>query len=165
MSTMVEARPLHLAPFDPALHLGLLESWLAVELVAKWWPKPAHQLEQARHRPAGNGQRLLMAGDVPIGYARWQKVDVHALSTAGLTGIPEGSVDLDILIGESAFIGKGFGPEAVRLLYAELLRDESIPFIGMATSTRNRRAIRAFEKAGLQRLAEYDDERYGRLAV
>src|SRR5438477_12398341 len=93
MSQVVEAMPLHLAPFDPTLHLGLLESWLAVDIVAKWWPKPAHQLEQARHRPAGSGQRLLMAGDVPIGYARWQKVDDRAVFDAGLSGITGCSVD------------------------------------------------------------------------
>ena len=153
------------AAFDPEVHLDLLSSWLAVPDIAEWWPDAAYQLEEARRRSGGTQHRLILFDDRPVGYTRWQRVDVSALSSMGLHGIPEGSVAVDILIGEPQLLGAGIGSEAARLLCEELLRDASIPMVGTVTSTENHRAIRAFKKAGLGLLQEYDDERYGRCVV
>ena len=151
--------------FDPEVHLGLLASWLAIPDVAEWWPDASHQLEQARHRRKGAEHRLILFDDRPVGYTRWQRVDVSALPSLGLRDIPEGSVDLDLLIGEPGLLGRGIGSAAVRLLCDELFLDQSITLVGTVTSTENHRAIRAFKKAGLTFMQEYYDERYGRCVV
>jgi RimJ/RimL family protein N-acetyltransferase len=153
------------AEFDPDAHLDLLSSWLAVPDVAEWWPDAAYQLEEARRCTGGRQHRLILFDGQPIGYTRWQRVDTSALSSLGLHNIPEGSVVLDILIGEPDLLGAGIGSQAASLLCQELFLDPSIPMVGTVTSTENHRAIRAFKKAGLALLQEYDDERYGRCVV
>ena len=145
--------------------MGLLSSWLAVPDVAEWWPDTAYQLVEAHRRSGGRQHRLILFDDEPVGYTRWQPVDVAALSSMGVHNIPEGSVVLDILIGEPLLLGAGIGSETARLLCEELFVDASIPMVGTVTSTENHRAIRAFKKAGLSLLQEYDDPRYGRCVV
>ncbi len=156
---------IRLTDFEPEAHLGLLSSWLAVPDTAEWWPDASYQLEEARRRRSGTHHRLILFDDRPVGYTRWQRVDVSALSSMGLYDIPEGSIDFDLLIGEPEFLGRGIGSAAVRLLCDELFLDESVPLVGTVTSTENHRAVRAFKKAGLAFLQEYDDERYGRCVV
>jgi ribosomal protein S18 acetylase RimI-like enzyme len=154
------------ADFNPEADLELLASWLALPDIAEWWPDTAHELEQARLRRGGGIQhRLILFEDRPVGYTRWQRVDVSVLPSMGLESIPEGAVVLDILIGEPELLGSGVGSAAVRLLCEMLFVDASIPVVGTVTSTENHRAIRAFKKAGLRVLQEYKDERYGRCVV
>ena len=50
---------------------------------------------------------MIYLADTPIGYMRWQTADVAALEEIGLSGIPQGAVDMDILIGEPNLIGRG----------------------------------------------------------
>jgi aminoglycoside 6'-N-acetyltransferase len=154
-----------LRPFDPARDLDQLAAWLERPHVSRWWPDRDHQLEQARRRPAGGGHVLIQVEGSSSGYMRWQPVDPEVLAPLGLPDIPVGSVDMDILIGEPALLGRGIGTGAVRMLCAQLLRDPSIPLVGMVTSTANAPAIRAFRAAGLRRFREYDDPRYGRCLV
>ena len=165
---MNDARPIErirLAAFDPEAHLALLSSWLAVPDIAEWWPDASYQLEEARRRRSGTQHRLILFDDRPVGYARWQRVDVSALPSMRLYDIPEGSIDFDLLIGEPELLGRGIGSAAARLLCDELFLDASVPLVGTVTSTENHRAVRAFKTAGLAFLQEYDDERYGRCVV
>lgn len=104
---------------------------------------------------------LIVVNQVPVGYMRWQKPDVSALAELGLDGIPEGSVDMDILIGEPAVVGQGIGRRAIQLLRDRLFEDSTIPLVGMVTSVANVAALRAIEAAGFSRFQEYVDPRYG----
>jgi aminoglycoside 6'-N-acetyltransferase len=72
----------------------------------------------------------------------------------------ENLTDIDILIGEIAFLGKGTGPKALRLLFSRLLATGA-EFAGVGTSVSNRQAIRAFEKAGFRSFKNFDDPAFG----
>ena len=162
MATKDEIR---LEPFDLARDFPLLAGWLVRPHVSCWWPDADAQLQEARERPPGSGHVLIVLPDAPIGYMRWQKADPAALDELGLHGIPEGSVDMDILIGEPNLAGRGIGRRAIQILRDELLKDPAIPLIGMVTSVANTRAIRAIEAAGFSPFQEYVDPRYGRCVV
>jgi aminoglycoside 6'-N-acetyltransferase len=151
---------LSLERFSADHDLALLDRWLAEPEVAAWFLDPAHQRAEAAARPE-HQQCLLSVDGAPVGYARWQPVDPAALAAVGLRDIPEGALDLDVLLGESAARGQGWGARFVQLLCRRLLEDQSVSLIGMVTSVHHARARRAWEKAGLRLEQTYEDERYG----
>jgi aminoglycoside 6'-N-acetyltransferase len=152
---------IQLLPFDVTRDLARLAGWLAKPHVSPWWPDLDAQLQEARERPPGAGHVLIVVNQIPVGYMRWQKADVSALAELGLDGIPEGSVDMDVLIGEPAMVGQGIGRRSIQLLRDHLLEDSTIPLVGMVTAVANVAALRAIEAAGFSRFQEYVDPRYG----
>jgi len=60
----------------------------------------------------------------------------------------ENAVELDIWMANSTETGKGYGSEAVDLLANFLYLEFDVQHVFLAPSEGNRRAIRAFEKAG-----------------
>ena len=84
------------------------------------------------------------------------------LDEAGLTDIPESVIDIDIMIGERAEVGRGAGSAAIRLVAEAALSDPAVPFVIAATLTNNRTSRRAFAKAGFRGEREFDDVPSGR---
>jgi len=72
------------------------------------------------------------------------------------------AVDMDIMIGDLSHLGRGVGPQAIRLLFHRLAEDSSAELVGLATSVENSSAIRAYEKAGFSAVKEFDDPDFGR---
>ena len=149
-----------LAPFRPA-HLALLALWLRLPHVARWYPEPQANLAWATSPPAGGAQAIIARGGEEVGYLRWQRVDRATLDALGLHEIPAGSVDVDILIGPEASIGRGVGPSALVVLAEEMRRDAGVALMGLTTSVQNTRAHRAFAKAGFHIARQYDPNGLG----
>ena len=154
-----------LEAFDAVRHEPLLATWLRRPHVSRWWGDPETVLRDVRNRPEQGGHALIVADGSPVGYLRWQRASRADLDEAGLTEIPDGAVDIDILIGEPAQVGRGIGPAALRLLLGRLAAEADVPLAGMVTSVENHAAIRAYEKAGFHRLRQFDDPAYGRCWV
>lgn len=57
-------------------------------------------------------------------------------------------MELDIWLRDSAFSGKGYGPDAINTLCLYLFRQFQCPTFIIAPSARNTRAVRAYRKAG-----------------
>lgn len=70
-------------------------------------------------------------------------------------------MDIDILIGEPAWRGRGVAPRALRLLLARLLQDPEVTLAGMSTASANHAAICAYEKAGFRRHKSYRHPEFG----
>jgi aminoglycoside 6'-N-acetyltransferase len=151
-----------LVAFDPEEHLPLLERWLPQPHVRRWWGDPETNIARARRCPPAGGHVLITAAATPVGYLCWQPYRREDLEILGGRDIPDGSIDVDIFIGDLAHVGRGVGPRALRLLLALLAADPSVPLVGMCTSVDNTRAVRAYEKAGFSRVREYDDPEWGR---
>lgn len=148
-----------LADFDPRRDLERLRAWLRLPHVARWWGDPALFLATLVRRTAGTHALILVDG-TPIGYLCWQKPSREETEAAGLTDLPEGLIDIDIMIGEPAYLGRGIAGKALALLMARL-RDAGVTIAGLGTSLSNRAAIRAFEKAGFRLFREFEDREYG----
>jgi aminoglycoside 6'-N-acetyltransferase len=140
----------------------LLAEWLARPHVARWYPDPGVRLEWALDPPPGGANALIACAGRPIGYLSCQKVARETLDSLGLFEIPAGSVDIDILIGETGDVGRGFGPQALRLLVDRLRADPSVPLLGLTPSVDNLAAQRAYEKAGFRKAGEYEPPGFGR---
>ena len=156
--------PLSLQPFETA-HVRLLSEWLSRSHVARWHPDPGARVEWALNPPPGGAHALIVLAERPIGHLRWQKVDRETLDALGLSEIPEGSVDVDILIGEADCLGRGYGPTALALLVETLRRDATVPLVGLSPSIDNASAQRAYEKAGFCKICEYEALGFGRCAL
>jgi RimJ/RimL family protein N-acetyltransferase len=150
-----------LVPFTPG-DAALLERWLLAPHVAQWYREPQEHLDWALCPPAGGERAVIAFHGVSVGYLRWQVVSREILDSVGLKEIPANSVDIDILIGEVSYVGRGIGPIALQLLVGRLQEDASIPMLGLTTSVHNHAAQRAYRKVGFKDLREYDAPGYGR---
>ena len=145
-----------LLPFDAAHDLHQLRTWLHRPHVARWWGDPDLALAAVRqHPPAAHA--LIAVDSSPVGYLCWQRPPPEELAAAGLRDLPTGLIDVDILIGEPGFIGRGFGPQALSLLL-DRLRAEGRSDVGIATAAANPRALRAYEKAGFRSFRAFRED-------
>jgi aminoglycoside 6'-N-acetyltransferase len=149
-----------LEAFDRIRDSGRLRGWLAQPHVAKWWGDADRAMRHAAKCPP-DSHALIAADGVPVGYLCWQEPPGDELEAAGLTDLPAGLVDIDILIGESDLLGRGIGSRALGLLLARLRRDPSIAFAGLGTSVSNANAVRCYEKAGFRLHREFQDPEWG----
>lgn len=78
-------------------------------------------------------------GDRLIGYA--QLINIHPVHR---------SAELTIRIGDKAFHSKGYGTDAVRTLVEFAWRDLNLHRVFLHVFADNRRAVRAYEKAGFR---------------
>lgn len=143
-----------------AEHGALLSDWVRRPHVARWWLGPDGWIDDMRATPDHSHALIGVAG-TPVGYVRGETVDRDALAAAGLDDIPEGSIDIDLFIGDADWLGRGVGPAALNRLLERLAAQTNAPLAGLCTSVENTRALRAYEKAGFRRLRTYDDPDYG----
>jgi aminoglycoside 6'-N-acetyltransferase len=149
-----------LEQIDLDRHAGLLADWRSRPHVTEWWLQPEFPLDGVTGE--SHEHALIAVDGLPVGYLRWRPVDRISLDEFGFHDVPEGSIDIDIFIGEPKHTGQGTGPAALRMLLERLKADTAAPLAGLCTSVQNLRAIDAFEKAGFRKFREYDDPRHGR---
>jgi aminoglycoside 6'-N-acetyltransferase len=145
----------HLAPFDPSRDLPILAVWLRHPHVARWWGDPEQALAAARQHPVAM-EALIELDAQPVGYLCWQRPPQEELAAAGLSDLPKGLVDVDILIGEPDALGQGVGPEALTQLLA-MLRADGVRIVGLAADTANLRALKAYTKAGFRPFRDFHE--------
>ena len=141
--------------------LTMLRDWLAQSHVKEWYPVPDSNLDWASRPPANGGHALIELEGNPVGYIRWTIVSRAILDSVGLSEVPTGSADVDILIGDKRHVSQGIGPVALSLLASRLTEQGGVPLIGLTTSKKNTAAHRAFEKAGFSKTAEYSPDGFG----
>jgi RimJ/RimL family protein N-acetyltransferase len=103
------------------------------------------------------GDQPACRGPTSVDCCKWLSRRLPALAAR----FPAGSVDIDILIGETDYIGKGIGSQALRQLVEHLRQDTSIPLLGLSPSVNNSVAQRVYRKIGFSDLRVYDAPGYG----
>ncbi len=148
--------------FDPDLHGEMLKRWLHLPHVARWWIDPDQQLAICLNRePPHADHRLIAVDDVAVGYVRWEPLYSKDLAPYVNIDVPENVTDLDILIADTEFIGRGVGPKALCLLERLLTTQRRCDILMLAVSINNKSAIRAYEKVGFTRVVEFHGGKYG----
>jgi len=153
-------REVQLDTFERSLHCEILRSWLGRPHVARWWGDAGRAMEHALQCHP-DSHAIILADRTPVGYLCWQTPSPTELAGAGLTDLPEGLVDIDILVGEPEMLGQGVGSKALELLLIRLHNQSSFSHAGLGTSVSNVRAIRAFERAGFRLVREFQDPEWG----
>jgi RimJ/RimL family protein N-acetyltransferase len=153
-----------LTPFA-STDVELLRYWMTAPHVAMWYPEPEDHIAWAANPPPSGNRSLIAVDDRSVGYIRWQSVSREVLDSVGLYEIPTGSVDVDLLIGDLAFVGRGIGPKALLILVSQLRQRGDVPLVGLSPSVQNLSAQRAYAKTGFHILREYHVPVYGQLCL
>ena len=134
-------------PVEPR-HLNMISDWLAEPHVAQWWSEdPEKEMADiADHMDSISVEPfIIMLGDEPIGYL--QTYDPHLEDDHPYQDQPSGTLGMDLMIGEPDLIGQGHGPRLIDE-FVSLLFDEGVPRVIIDPDPANKRAIRAYQKAG-----------------
>lgn len=173
------------SPLDPALigfrpltagDFPLMHRWLHLPHVNEWWwdddptpPTPEQVVEEYGNDEPINRYLILYCGG-PVGYIQYCRVGDFAADEkyaypefVAYVGEPE-AANIDVFIGEPAFLHRGLGP----LLLRRFLRDvvfadpRRFPACVIDPYEANAAAIRAYGKAGFRhvRTADVPGERY-----
>jgi len=133
--------------------LPLVRDWLRVPHVKEWW----HDADDFEFVSGDLGhhdmaQFIVTMNERPFGYLQCYRIgDWHA----GFGPQPDGTRGIDQFIAEPGMVGRGHGSAFIRQ-FIEGLLDSGTPRIVIDPSPTNPRAIRAYEKAGFQRVHEID---------
>lgn len=152
-----------LAPFDPDQHQALIAHWLQQPHVRRGWGDPAQNLAEvlALREHTHAGQALIVVNDLAVGYLHWQPLTANELAEVGIPVEDDRTTDIDIFIGEAAYLGHGVGPAALHLLLRRLQQNTDALRATLFTGVDNRAAIRAYKKAGFHRAVRYHDVAHG----
>ncbi len=127
--------------------MPLLARWLAAPHVAQWWGDVAQELASIEeHIDSISVEPLIVELDgKPIGYL--QSYDPHLEDDHPYQDQPFGTLGLDLTIGVPGLVGRGHGSAILRQFVDELF-EEGVPRVIIDPDPSNKRAIRAYEKAG-----------------
>jgi len=134
--------------------LPMIERWLAEPHVREWWGDPAEQYALVRgdlDEPAMD-QYIVSADGRDIGYV--QCYDLTAWNS-GFGEQPDGTRGIDLFIGDADMIEQSHGSALIRAFADERLRGGA-PRMVTDPDPKNRRALRAYEKAGFTRVGIVD---------
>lgn len=140
--------------------LPLLAKWLEQPHVRRWWGEPEEALvsiEEHLCDPAVEPYIVTLDGR---DFAFIQVADLDDEDDAALDGQPEGTCGIDQFIGAETLLGKGHGP-AFMTSFCRTLFDRGKNRVLVDPHPDNIFAIRAYIKAGFQRLGETNTN-YGR---
>ena len=129
--------------------------------MAEWWqPTPSiAELEEeyGEHFGGSTGVKpyFVIADGSPIGYI--QSYTAMGSGEGWWTDEQDPGVrGIDQFLANAGDLGRGFGSRMVRAFVAELFADPEVTKVQTDPSPQNRRAIRAYEKAGFRPVREVD---------
>ena len=138
-----------------AADLPLVRRWLAAPHVREWWGDPDGQfalVSEDLERPAMD-QFVVTIDGRPFAYL--QCYDQTPWPDNGLGIHPLGTRGIDQFIGEPDMIDRGHGSALIRSFVDQLLRGGT-PRVVTDPDPANSRAVRAYEKAGFQKVRLVD---------
>lgn len=156
---MIDAKPqIHFIPVSQD-HLPLLERWLREPHWREWWGDPDTELSFIRDMVEGRDTTrpfLFLIDGAPSGYIQVWFIGDHQNASwiaehPWLGELPPETVGVDLSIAEARNLSRGLGT-AVLKAFVERLRAEGHRWIIIDPDPANRRAVRAYEKAGFRLL-------------
>jgi aminoglycoside 6'-N-acetyltransferase len=127
--------------------LTLIAKWAAEPHWLEWWgetEKSVKDIEAAIEDDATEPM-LALIDDKPAAYV--QTYDPHLEDHHPYQDQAFGTLGIDISIGDGSMLGKGHGTAIIEAL-AAMLFEEGTPRLIIDPDPANKRAIRAYEKAG-----------------
>ena len=83
-----------LLPFDPKLHVGLLEQWLHREHVRERWGDPIANLASIVALTPPAGSALIAADGALVGFVQWQPMAARELLKSGIAVPDDETIDI-----------------------------------------------------------------------
>lgn len=153
---MVDSRNIHFRKLLIS-DLVLMHKWLNLNFVNQWYGKGKYSYEEIVHKygPRITGQvpttpYLIQYGDNPIGYIQTYHINDHPDYNKYVQA-DEHAAGLDLLIGERAYLHKGYGSAAlIKFLEQVVFSDDRINSCIVGPEPKNKAAIKCYEKAGFR---------------
>ena len=140
----------------------LLRRWHARPHVVEWWGAP--DVEEAEESLADPRIAMWIVEHDGRPFAYAQDYAPHDWDDHPFAHLPPGARGIDQYIGEPDMLDRGHGSAFIRAHCARLFA-EGAPAIGTDPHPDNRRAIRAYEKAGFRIASAPLDTRWGRAVL
>ena len=144
-----------------------MRDWLNTPHVREWWDPdlPPHTIEKVvdEYRQCTTGESSTVAcfitvDGVDTGFVQfypWAD-DSDFQDQVGMA-LPADAWGLDVFIGETRYLRRGYGRRAVALVCAHLVAAHGAAEVDLVTATANARAQATYVAAGFARVAEYLD--------
>ncbi|MCK4862039.1 MAG: acetyltransferase [Rhodobacteraceae bacterium] len=153
--------PIQFRPVSDS-HSKMLLRWLSTPEVREWWGDPDKELNSIMNREEpGTGDAdgyIVQVNETPSAYIQsWDATKLGEnwkQEEPWLEDVPKGTLGIDILIGEPNMIGKGLGGNIIRA-FSEKLFSEGAKRLMIDPDAGNKRAIKAYTKAGFTPFDEY----------
>jgi aminoglycoside 6'-N-acetyltransferase len=144
-----EFRPMTAADLPLVLH------WLKQPHVVQWWGDTHEQFELVSGdlEIEAMDQYIVATGGRPFAYI--QCYDLQAWPDGGLGEHPMGTRAIDQFIGEPDMVDRGHGSAFIRAFIGRVLANGA-PRVITDPDPANARAVRAYEKAGFERVRLVD---------
>ena len=153
-------------------HLPLLLIWLEKPHVKAWWDQDIEWTSELVREKFGfyiHGSKvvdgvkktihafIIAIDSKAIGYIQsYNAHDFEMEKEIALDGFPESLAGFDLFIGESEYVGKGYGSRIIRQFLQEHI-DSKYSACFVDPNTSNVQAIRAYEKAGFKKITTTKD--------
>jgi RimJ/RimL family protein N-acetyltransferase len=140
-----------------AADLPLMRRWLEMPHMMEWWGEPETELgyihDMIENRDTTRPFIFSVDGE-PVGYIQYWFVGHHQNANwvadhPWLAELPAETVGVDLSIGHPDNLSRGFGSSALRA-FVERLTGEGYRTIIIDPDPANKRAVRAYEKAGFR---------------
>jgi RimJ/RimL family protein N-acetyltransferase len=140
-----------------AADLPLMRRWLDMPHVQAWWGEPETELGYIRDMIEGQDTTrpfIFSVDGERVGYIQYWFIGDHQNASwisdyPWLAELPPEAVGVDLTIGDPAKLERGIGSTVLRA-FAERLVGEGYRTIIIDPDPENKRAVRAYEKAGFQ---------------
>ncbi|WP_295814452.1 GNAT family N-acetyltransferase [uncultured Nitratireductor sp.] len=155
-----------------AEHYPLILDWLRQPHVREWWGDPNTELAHIRDMVEGRDTTrpfVIRLDGRPVGYIQyWFIADNNGPEILEkdpwVAELPKDAVGVDLTIGEASLLSRGIGSRAVRQMVRRLF-DEGYANIIIDPDPQNRRAVRAYEKAGFRAVPHLEGHTEGVLIM
>jgi aminoglycoside 6'-N-acetyltransferase len=149
--------------------LLLVHEWLGREHVQRWWGEPGDLDGTIEHYgPSLDGRDPTDLYAIVVDGRDAGMIQTYIVADypeyAALIGVEENVAGLDLFLGEQALLGRGLGTEIIGRFVSEVVWARGETFACVADpDVDNVASLRAFEKAGFERVREFVDPEDGRL--
>jgi len=153
--------------FDPvtAAHMDLLEDWLKRPHWREWWGDPETELSYIRDMIEGRDTSrpfIFHIDNEPLGYIQHWFIGHHqteewTTDNPWLAELPSDAIGVDLSIADPDRLSKGIGSHVLRTFANGLVADGWQTII-IDPDPENKRAVRAYEKAGFRTMPELLDK-------
>jgi aminoglycoside 6'-N-acetyltransferase len=149
--------------------LRLVHEWLGREHVRRWWGERGDLQQTVDHYgPSLDGRDPTDLYSIVVDGRDAGMIQTYLVADypeyAALVGVGEDVAGVDLFLGEEELLGRGLGTEVIDRFVTEIVWAREATNACVADpDVENVPSLRAFEKAGFERVREFVDPEDGRL--
>jgi RimJ/RimL family protein N-acetyltransferase len=127
--------------------LKIMNDWLALDHIKKYWGEPNDWITEIKDNINADWVKYFMVeADAPIGFLQYYETDLAPKGE--WSNEPMGTVGIDYLIGNSEYLGKGYGSKMIHMLIDLIKSKKEYNYIIADPINDNSASIKVLENLG-----------------